>query len=144
MILGSRGARLSFCLVGEGAEVFNNSLDKLHKLMKRWDELPPLRPGFVWKDEPNLAGRIRVTDNQRIESPVVAVQLNDWRSHAHHVGNQRLMFVANIKIVNDTEKVVLAVHSGEIPPARLPGFVRENHIKVVRWRDLAKELKLPK
>jgi len=37
-------------------------------------------------------------------------------------------------------KRVIATHSGEAPPSKLPAFIQEHRIKIVRWSKLADEL----
>ena len=38
-------------------------------------------------------------------------------------------------------KDIVAVHTGDRPPSRLPSFIREHGIKVVPWSKLADEIK---
>ena len=89
--------------ISEGAKRFNDALYKLHKLMKRWDELPPLGADFPWEDEVGVTGGVGVPNNSWVYSSVVLPQLNNGGSITGDVGNQCPMFVVDIQIVNKSK-----------------------------------------
>jgi hypothetical protein len=62
--------------ISEGAKCFNDALDKLHKLMKRWDEFPRLRAGLAGEGELDFSGATGISDHSRVHCSIIVPHLD--------------------------------------------------------------------
>src|ERR1700680_2353495 len=85
----------------EGTEGGNDACYKLHQLIQRWDNLPAVKCAVVGKDQAHIRHGVRVINDREL---AIFLNLKGGACKSEHLGDQGLMFILNIEIVNRAER----------------------------------------